>query len=419
MKKSMNPSALVALRLASTAHLSKVMLAVWFSIMASTFGAQKMSAATVTYIVGTCKSGTQFSTIQSALDGSPAPDTVEVCPGQYPEQITITKPVTLEGISEGNAAQARIVTPAGGLTLNADVYTGDSVPDPAAVQIYVKNVSGTVNLTNLQVNGIANGLSGSGVFVIGVLYQQTSGTINHVITSDQNGQDIVGWGIFLEGGGSKPSVTVENSSLHDFSQGGIWTIGTTAAPNLTAIIKNNVISSASQSTYNLVVEEGSNPTVTGNVVSGGLDGIFIVAPEGSVTGNTVFGSDYGIVLSVDGVMVKSNNIYGTVFAGIDVDAASLKVSAVENNTIKTVTNPNLGGGTGIELNCHNISSNQVHSNTLMDSNYGYGDAPAGFAGSNTYLGVLAKVDLTSCASGNVSKSSAAARRLLPPQAREQ
>jgi hypothetical protein len=102
-----------------------------------------------------------------------------------------------------------------------------------------------------------------------------------------------------------------------------------------------------------------------------------------------------------------------------VDVASLKVSAVENNTIKTVTNPNLGGGTGIELNCHNISSNQVHSNTLMDSNYGYGDAPAGLAGSNTYLGVLAKIDLTSCASGNVSKSSAAARLFLPPQSRGQ
>jgi len=181
-----------------------------------------------------------------------APDTVEVCPGQYPEQITITKPVTLEGISEGNAAQARIVTPGGGLTINADVNTGDGVPDPAAVQIYVKNVSGAVNLTNLEVNGIANGLSGTGSFVIGVLYQQTSGTINHVITSHQNGQDTTGWGIFLEGGNSKPSVTVENSSLDDFSQGGIWTIGTTAAPNLTATIKNNVISSASQSTYNLV-----------------------------------------------------------------------------------------------------------------------------------------------------------------------
>ena len=165
-----------------------------------------------------------------------------------------------------------------------------------------------------------------------------------------------------------------------------------------------------------MLEEGTNATATGNVVIGGLDGISIGAPEGSVTGNTVLGSDYGIVLVVDGVMVKSNNIYGTVYAAIDVDAASLKVSAVENNTIKTVTNPSQGGGTGVELNCHKISSSQVHSNTFMDSNYGYGDAPAGFAGSNTYLGVLDKIDLTSCTSSSVSsKSSAAARLRLLPQ----
>jgi hypothetical protein len=27
----------------------------------------------------------------------------------------------------------------------------------------------------------------------------------------------------------------------------------------------------------------------------------------------------------------------------------------------------------------------------MDANYGYGDAPAGFAGSNTYVGVLFEI----------------------------
>src|SRR6516165_1032911 len=156
MKKSTNPIAPLTFRFAAAAPLSKLILAVWFSIMTLAFGAKEMSAASVTYIVGACKTGTQFSTIQSALDPSPAPDIVEVCPGQYPEQITITNPVTLEGISAGNQAQARIVTPAGGLPVNADVNLGDGVPAPAAVQIYVKNVTGPVNLTNLQVNGIAN-----------------------------------------------------------------------------------------------------------------------------------------------------------------------------------------------------------------------------------------------------------------------
>ncbi len=410
MKNLMNLTATPAARFTSTRHAPKRILTIWLSVMALAlaFGTQQLSAASVTYIVGTCKSGTHFSTIQSALDASPAPNTVEVCPGQYNEQITITKPVTLEGISHANENAVRILTPGGGLKVNASVYTGDTVLTPAAAQIYVKNAGGSVNLANLNVNGIANGQSGSGAFVIGILYEQTSGTINHVITFNQNGQNTVGWGIFLSGGSSDPSVTVENCSLYDFSQGAIFAIGTTDTPNLTAAIENNFVSSASQSTYDVVVEEGTNATVSGNVVSGGLYGIYIVTPEGSVSGNTILGSEIGIDLGVDGVSVKSNKIYGTILAGISIEAPSLSVSAVQSNTIKTVTYPNQGGGTGIDLGCHNISSSQVHANTIMDSNYGYGNAPAGFSGSNTYFGVFSEIDLTSCANASVSHESSAA-----------
>src|ERR1700685_1661134 len=85
---------------------AKLSLAIWFSALALAlaFGVQEMSATTVTYIVGTCTSGTHFSTIQAALDASPAPNTVEVCPGIYSEQLTITRPVTLEGIAAGNGS---------------------------------------------------------------------------------------------------------------------------------------------------------------------------------------------------------------------------------------------------------------------------------------------------------------------------
>src|ERR1700678_1669500 len=102
MKKPMTLTATLTAGFTSTRHTPKRILAIWLSAVALALacGTQQLSAASVTYIVGTCKSGTQFSTIQSALDASPAPNTVEVCPGQYNEQITITKPVTLEGISQ-------------------------------------------------------------------------------------------------------------------------------------------------------------------------------------------------------------------------------------------------------------------------------------------------------------------------------
>jgi hypothetical protein len=394
---------------------AKLSLALWFWALALAFGAQQMSAATVTYIVGTCKSGTQFSAIQSALDASPAPDTVEVCPGQYAEQLTITKPVTLEGITASNGSLAQIVEPPAGYTTNATVFFLGT-PIPAVAQIYVNNVSGgTVNLTNLDVYG-AGSQSLSGGYFIGIVYEGSSGTINQVVTSLQeppsNGS---GLGMWIEGGSSNPSVTVENSSLHDFSSGGILVIGTAETPNLTTTIKNNLIDSDvnSANTYNLTLEEGSNAKVTGNFISGGQVGVFIEVATGSVTGNTIFGSQYGVELDFDGVSVTSNNIYGTGFAGIDVEAASLKASVVENNTIKTA---GAGNFIGIDLECNSVSSSKVNSNTIMDSFYGYGNAPAGFGGSNTYIDDYTNVN--TCDTGAVSKK-ASARLKLWGQSQEQ
>jgi parallel beta-helix repeat protein len=403
---------------------AKLSLAIWTSALALAFGAQEMSAATVTYVVGTCKSGTRFSTIQSALDASPAPNTVEVCPGIYSEQVTISHPVTLEGIAEGNGSLAQIELPSD-YTANASVIAGGAT-EPAVAQVYVNDVSGgSVNLTNLNVNGVGFG-SNNSIF-IGVLYNQSSGTINQVTTSAQNtsggATNVDGWGMWIQGGSSKPAVTVENSSVHDFTGGGILAVGETAAPDLTVTIKNNVISSDAEGTNNIVVEEGTDPTVSGNIVSGvGNYGIIILASTGSITGNTFLGSQIGIELAADGAAVTSNHIYNAMTYGIDVSATALKKSTVENNTIRTVKSPasDDSDGIGIELHCNNISSSQVNSNTIMDAFDGYEDAPAGFTGSNTYVGLFFDVDNGACAGGSVSgKANAAARPKLLGQSRGQ
>jgi Periplasmic copper-binding protein (NosD) len=421
---------------------SKLSLAIWFSALALVFGAQKMSAATVTYIVGTCTSGTRFSTIQAALDASPAPNTVEVCPGQYAEQLTITRPVTIEGLTAANGALAEIMP--GPMAVNASVFGAEQ---PVVAQVYVDHVTGgAVNLTNLNVNGMNQnaGTSTQAGFFVGILYEQSSGTIDQVITSSQNGAYDVGYGILIEGGSSDPSVTVENSSIHDFNGGyggdGIYAIGgsTATAPDLTVTIKNNLISSPSKSTFNLVVEQFTDPTVSGNVVNGGLIGIYVDTPKGSISSNSLFGSQSGIVLVspddtaeegtgltvsgntvantqvgiqlyADGPSVTSNNILDSAVDGIQValsTGTTLHTSVLENNTIKTVAS---GEGPGIELSCSQVSSSQVHSNTIMDAYSGYGDAPAGFSSSNTYLGVVTGV--SPCSGDDVSRKASAAPRL--------
>ncbi len=453
MKNSMRRAALTVRLAFAERAATKLRLAGWVSALALAVGAQQMSAATITYIVGTCTSGTQFKTIQAALDASPAPDTVEVCPGQYAEQVTITKPVTLEGIpgsqnpltfgGEGIGSLAQIILPddyTANVTLT-DAF-GDSFPT-AVAQVYVKNViGGAVNLTNLDVNGMNQSAVGS--YFVGVVYQGSSGTINHVITSSQNGTSSIGFGMWIEGGSSKPSVTVEDCSMHDFTASAIFATGTTLAPNLTVTIENNDVASnagANSDVYNLVAEAGTNAMLSENVVNGGITGIYIDTPTGSITGNTVVGSGTGIAIAspddsgeegtglavsgntisgsqigiqlvADGPSVTSNRIFNSVTDGIVV-YFSVEKSVVENNVIRTVNAPGSidSTGTGIELKCNKTSSSLVHSNTIVDANLGYGDAPAGFTGSNTYIGVV--TDVGNCINDAVSSKPSAAPPLKP------
>ena len=163
----------------------KLMLALLISAFVFAFGAQELRATTLTYIVGTCKAGTQFTTIQSALNKTPLANVIEVCPGTYPEQLTIINAVTLEGIMSGNSSAIRITPPAAGLATNGTINNGE----PAAIHVFVKNATGAVNLTNLIVDSTNNKVPVD-VFLVGVLYQHSPGTVNHVIATHQQANGI-------------------------------------------------------------------------------------------------------------------------------------------------------------------------------------------------------------------------------------
>src|ERR1700683_1493850 len=68
------------------------------------FGTDSVFAAN--FAVGTCEPKlVSFSTISAAVAAVPSGSIVEVCPGFYPEQVTISKALTLEGITSGNSNQ--------------------------------------------------------------------------------------------------------------------------------------------------------------------------------------------------------------------------------------------------------------------------------------------------------------------------
>jgi hypothetical protein len=379
----------------------KLTLALLISAFVFALGAPELHATTLTYIVGTCKAGTQFSTIQSALNKSPAADVIEVCPGTYPEQLTIINAVTLEGIVSGNTSAIQITSPAAGLMTNATINGSD----PAAVHVFVKNATAAVNLTNLIVDSTNNKVP-FGVFLVGVLYQHSTGTVNHVIARHQQANN-VGFGIYMEGGTSNPTVTVENCSVHDFDFGGIYVTGPLGPTDIvgdpgatgdiptgqiTAKVVNNFVESGVDSAHNMLFGSSTLVTAMGNLSIGGLSdagafGITVDANAGSViSANTIIGTQTGISLQDDGPFLKSNKMYLLTGDGIFLNV-NLKTSQITGNTIQDT------GFDGIDLNCKTVWT-LVNSNTFEYLASGYISAPSGFSGSGTYVAV--PIDVSTC-----------------------
>jgi pectin methylesterase-like acyl-CoA thioesterase len=135
-------------------------------------------ATAATLRVGTCP-GANFSTIQAAVNASASGDTVQVCPGIYPEQVIIKKGLNLIGIQSGNADAAVVISPAGGMSPNV---TG--VGGPIAAGIAVISAS-PVSIANVVVDGSNNQIKSCGVDLVGIFFQNASGSIKYVVTRNQ------------------------------------------------------------------------------------------------------------------------------------------------------------------------------------------------------------------------------------------
>ncbi len=285
-----------------------------------------------TVAVGKCKpSLPQFTTIGAAVTAVPAGSTVDVCPGIYPEQVLITKNLTLIGVLSGTSYAAVVVPPAGGLVSNGS----DILGRPVAAQIFVQGAN-NVTISHLTVDGNGNLLSGCGVNPIGIYYQNVSGKItdnavrNQLMDpADQGCQ--VGLAINVESNSGAPIVTVSANSVRNYDKNGITASGpgTGGGPAVT-VSGNTVIGLGATSVIaqnGIQIGFGATGSVTGNYVADniytgpyyGSSGILIYASAGlTVTSNTVESAQLGIVPATDptygdanGTIIKSNHVGGT------------------------------------------------------------------------------------------------------------
>jgi hypothetical protein len=344
-----------------------------------------------------CKALPSYNTISTAVSSVPAGSTIYICPGTYAEQVVITKKLTLEGVagngSTGAAASGSnnpvIVSPAGGVLVNSADLFGSF---PTAAQILVQTPSNTlampieVDISNITVDGSNNGLSGCGTDLVGIYYQNAKGTVNHVTAryqeldpSDFGCQD--GLAIYVQSGygtGGTATVTVENSSVHDYDKNGITADGSGTVATITGNYVVGIGATPLTAQNGIQMSFGargkiSNNTVTDDVYVNPSDcvpgsncysatGILLYDSGGTsgnhvtISGNTVSNTQGAIVTVTDGTEtadyndVTSNKV--TTNAAIVVTAGSLLLDGIDLCSDHNTANSNTvfnSSGAGVHL----------------------------------------------------------------------
>jgi hypothetical protein len=322
-------------------------------------------AVAANFAVGTCKPRLKsFTSISDAVSSVPPGSNIQVCPGVYSEQVTISQPLTLQGISDGGQDQIVITLPGSGSTNVISMFG-----QPVVAQVLVQS-PGPVNISNITVDGTGGDQAclTTGTWLAGIFYASgSSGEVEQVRASGQIDENC-GVGIWAENAGSSNrSVNIHNNSVHDVDMTGIF-VGSGATPTLTATIRNNYVSAPAGSQG--VMVQSANGSVSQNIVSDTVAGIFDFASGTRVSNNTVTNTTFGILMLLGG-NAESNDIANS-FYGIYIGFAG---SVVQSNDIT------LASAVGIEFNC--LSSTVSH-NRINDAFFGMDQVPTGFRGSNTF-----------------------------------
>ena len=322
--------------------------------------------------VGTCKPHLKsFSTISAAVSGVSAGSTIQVCPGTYAEQVTITQPVNLVGVTSGTANEALIAVPTAGLLPNTTSMFQESV----AAQVLVLG-AGPVNISDIAVDGTGGDIGcASNIWVAGIFYgSSSSGTVRRVRTSGQI-DGACGVGIWAENGDpSSQSIAIQGSTVYNVDSAGIF-VGSGSTPTLSVLVQNNVVNGGGTALAG-ILSESVIGDVTSNDLSNALIGVFDTAPGVRVGWNRITAGDYGVFLLSGGTAV-SNRVSGF-NAGIVVGGPG---STITGNRIVS------SALVGVELGCFAAG---VSGNLVNDAPVGIDQAPAGI-GSNSFANTATTV----------------------------
>ncbi|HXW91084.1 MAG TPA: hypothetical protein VEK33_11105, partial [Terriglobales bacterium] len=116
----------------------------------------------------------QYTTITAAVNVAAAGDVIEICPALYAEQLIITKPLTLRGISVDDTELTPPVTVKRVLVQPSPLQDLEGLPVEAVIT--VMNTSG-VTIENLAIDASNNSVSGCTPQLADVHFFNASGSV--------------------------------------------------------------------------------------------------------------------------------------------------------------------------------------------------------------------------------------------------
>lgn len=288
-------------------------------------------AADAVFVVGTNPAqcpGAQFSTIQAAVNAASAGTIIRICAGTYPEQVSITKPLSLHG-------ENGVVIQPSNVTANA---TGSASGQAIAAIILVQDAT-DVDIRGVTVDGTNNGITECSPDLIGVLYQNASGEVRRVavrnvkLGASLNGCQS-GLAILVQSGAGGTSVVdIEDSSIHDYQKNGITAneVGTQVK------IEGNVVTGVGPTTgaaqNGIQIGFGAGGSITRNTVANHIwspcvslqscqftaDDILVYQSDNVTVGQNAVGiSQTGIAISANHARVQGNHVFDSlVFDGVE------------------------------------------------------------------------------------------------------
>jgi len=215
----------------------------------------------------------QHGTIQLAVSHAEAEEAVLVGAGVYPEQVTVIRPLTLEGAG----AALTTIQPAAVPANTSSLFSGA----PIAAILLVDGTEG-VAVSDLTVDGLpAGSLFACSPGYVGILYRAASGAIQDTRVTNIHHPATPGCqavlGIFVQsangGPGLNSNVAIVNNVVDNYGKNGI----TANEPGTFVTVSNNMVF-------------GRGPTGPGDAAQNGVQIGF--GARGLVSGNTISDHNY-------------------------------------------------------------------------------------------------------------------------------